>query len=57
MESATRISQNNTGQEGLQAWTSANPTVKQRLEESKDENSSDRYQRKEKEQMTGGKPQ
>jgi hypothetical protein len=38
MELAPRISQNSTGQGGLQARTSANKTVKQRLEESKDGN-------------------
>jgi hypothetical protein len=36
MKSATRVSQNNTGQGGLQARTSANKTVKHRLEESQD---------------------
>jgi hypothetical protein len=41
MESATRICQDSTGQGGLQARTLANPEVKQRMEESKDRNSSD----------------
>jgi hypothetical protein len=41
MESVTRISQNSTGQGGLQAKTPANQTEKQKLEESKDGNSSD----------------
>jgi hypothetical protein len=37
MESATRSSQNGTGQEGLQARTLANQKVKRRMEESQDE--------------------
>jgi hypothetical protein len=38
MKFIARISQNSTGQGGLQARTPANKTVKQRLEESKDDN-------------------
>jgi hypothetical protein len=56
MESATRISQNGTGQKDLQARTLANQEVKRRIEESKDENNF-ATKKKQKEQMTVGMPQ